>query len=118
VRKVIFHFDVHDVYSWGAGSLANHYAVAPHHWGEEVVGHDDVHSIHRIWYAEGGERSVRATIDPRAHELRSRPASGCAFPLIEGEELIRREDLGLWVRLVPVGWRVSWYNEGELTANK
>ena len=103
MRKIIFHFDVHNFYSWGAGRPTNLHATAPHRWDEEVVGHDNVHSIHRRWYADGGERPIRVTIDPRAYELRSRPASHCAFPLIEDEELTRSEDLGLWVRLVPVG---------------
>jgi len=114
--KIIFHFDVHDVYSWGAGRLANLHAAALHRWGEEVVGHNDVQSIHRIWSA--GERSICAATDPRAYELGSGPASRCAFPLTEDEELTRSEDLGLWVRLVPVGWRVSRYNQRVLTANE
>ena len=115
--KNIFHFDIHDVYSWGACCLANIHTAVPRRW-EEVVGHKDVHTMHRIWYADGGERSIRATTNPRVYELKSRPASRCGFPLTEDEELTRSEDQGPWVWLVPVGRRVSWYNQRVLTANQ
>jgi len=110
--KIVFHLDVHNIYPCGAGCLA----TASHRWEEEVVGHNDVHSELRIWCVDGDERSIRAPGDPRGYWLRSRPPSRCALPLTEDEVLTRRDDLGLWVRLIPVGWRVPWYNQRVLTA--
>ena len=73
----------------------------------------DVRIVLQVWYVDRGWR--HATIETRVYGLRSRSVSLCTFPLTEDEKLSWGETLGLWVRLISLGWRIPWDDQWVLT---
>lgn len=66
-------------------------------------------------YIDRSERLWYTTIETQVCELMFGPVPFCTFSMIEDEKLSRKKTLGLWVRLVPFGRRVTWKNQWILT---
>ena len=66
-------------------------------------------------YVDGGGRVGYATTEAKICKLRLGTVPFCTFSITEDEKLSRRETLGLWIRLVPIGWRVTWDDQWVLT---
>ena len=97
-KEIILHFDVRGVCPRHASSR-----IVLCCCEDRVASRCNVRGALRTRYADGGKRLDDVTADPQVCESRSRPVSRYALPLTEDENLARSEDLGSWVRLVPVG---------------